>query len=172
MTQSRIVAFYSGEAPDDRGRSLADLQSQSLDQLEYNHDYIQWLFPLPERSSANPAAPLLSAADVRAFADSAELRDSLLRSLSVMLRFYGLELFEPSSGVEIRPGDTFAHRSQVWLTPYNHNFLRLTRMLRSLTLLGCGEHADALFQCLEGIYRGQHAVIGPETFRYWKTALS
>jgi hypothetical protein len=172
MSGSRIVAFYSGQAPDDRGRSLAELQAQSLDALEYNHDYIQWLFPLPERSSANPGAPLLSPADIRAFADSAALRGNLLRSLSAMLRFYGLELFESASGIEIRPADAFADRSRVWLTPYNHNFLRITRILRSLTLLACGEHADALFKCLEGIYREHHAVIGPETFRYWKTARS
>jgi hypothetical protein len=172
MTPSRIVAFYSGEAPDDRGRSLQDMQSQSLDQLEYNHDYIQWLFPLPERSGANPRAPLLSAPDIRAFADSAVLRDNLLRSLSVMLRFYGLELVESPGGLEVRPGDTFAQRSEVWLTPYNHNFLRITRILRSLTLLGCAEHAAALFKCLESIYREHHRVIGPETFRYWTAARS
>jgi hypothetical protein len=170
MTQSRITAFYSGEAPDDRGRSLAELQAQSLDALEHNHDYIQWLFPLTERSSANPRAPLLSAADIRAFAASAVLRGNLLRSLSVMLRYYGLELFEPADGIEIRPGDTFSQRSQVWLTPYNHNFLRITRILRSLTLLGCGEHAQALFRCMADVYRQHAGIIGPETFTYWQKA--
>ena len=55
MSSSRIVDFYAGVAPDHRGRSLAQLQSQSLSALETNHDYIQWLFPLPERSSAIPA---------------------------------------------------------------------------------------------------------------------
>jgi hypothetical protein len=170
MTQSRITRFYAGDGLDDRGRSLADLQAQSLDELEYNHDYIQWLFPLPERSSANPSAPLLTAADLAAFAASLALRDNLLRSLAVLLRFYGLELRDTPAGFEVRRAQTFAQRSKVWLTPYNHNFLRLTRILRSLSLLDCASHAAALFQCLEDIYRESHAIIGAETFRYWKSA--
>ena len=121
MTSSRIVSYYRGEGLDDRGRSLREMQAQSLDELEHNHDYIQWLFPLPERSSANPSAPRLSAADIAAFADDAALRENLLRSLS---------------------------------------------------LLGCAAYADALFACLEEIYREAHAIIGAQTFRYWQSARS
>ncbi|HEY6287985.1 MAG TPA: opioid growth factor receptor-related protein, partial [Nitrospiraceae bacterium] len=75
------------------------------DGLERTHDYIQWLFPLPERSSANPDAPLLSLADIRAFGESEELRSNLVRSLVVMLRFYGLEVSgEPAASRSIAVG--------------------------------------------------------------------
>jgi len=170
MVRSRITGFYLGETPDHRGRVLDDLHTQTLESLERNHDYIQWLFPLPEPSSANPDAPLLSASDVREFAGSEELRSNLVRSLIVMLRFYGLELVQSPAGPVIHRSDTFHLRSKEWLTPFNHNFLRLTRILRSLTLLGCKEYADALFRCLEEIYRENPAIIGEDTFRYWKTA--
>ena len=43
---------------------MDDLQTQTPEGLERTHDYIQWLFPLPERSSANPDAPRLSSADI------------------------------------------------------------------------------------------------------------
>lgn len=172
MTPSRIVSFYRGEGRDGRGRSLLDLQAQSLDELEYNHDYIQWLFPLLEGSSANPSAPRLSAEDIAAFANDAALRDNLLRSLGVMLRFYGLELRDELERIEVRRAQTFPQRRVVWLNPYNHNYLRLTRILRSLRLLGCAQYADALFACLEEIYREAHAIIGTETFRYWQSARS
>lgn len=170
MVRSRITGFYLGETPDHRGRVLDDLHTQTLEGLERTHDYIQWLFPLPERSSASPDAPILSASDIREFAGSEELRSNLLRSLMVMLQFYGMELVQITAGPEIHRTDTFHLRSKVWLTPFNHNFLRLTRILRSLTLLSCKEYADALFRCLEEIYRENPEIIGQDTFRYWKTA--
>jgi Opioid growth factor receptor (OGFr) conserved region len=170
MPRSRITDFYLGEMPDHRGRNLDDLHTQTLEGLELTHDYIQWLFPLPERSSANPDAPLLSASDIREFSQREELRSNLLRSLTVMLQFYGMELVPTPAGPEIHRSDTFHLRSKVWLTPFNHNFLRLSRILRSLTLLSCKEYADGLFRCLEEIYRENPAIIGQETFGYWKTA--
>jgi len=170
MACSQIRGFYLGQMPDQRGRVLCDLHAQTLESLERTHDYIQWLFPLPEPSSANPDAPLLCASDIDAFAESQELRGNLLRSLLVMLQFYGLELVLTAAGPEIHRSGTFHLRSKVWLTPSNHNFLRLTRILRSLTLLGCKEYADALLRCLDEIYRDNTAIIGQETYRYWKAA--
>ena len=170
MQNSRILDFYAGVAPDHRGRSLAQLQSQSLSALESNHDYIQWLFPLPERSSASAHAPILTPADIRAFEQSPALRGSLLQSFSAMLKFYGFELIDAADRLHVRRGHEFAARSAVWLTPFNHNYLRLTRILRSLKLLGCTGHAEALFACLQDVYREHADVIGEETFEYWKRA--
>jgi Opioid growth factor receptor (OGFr) conserved region len=171
MSQSRIISFYYGDASDHKGRSLDELQTQTLDGLERTHDYIQWLFPLPERSSANPDAPLISLAEIREFSEDEELRTHLVGSLLVMLRLFGLELVEVPGRLEIRRSEAFKERSEVWLTPFNHNLMRITRILRSLHLLGCGDHAKALLVCLEGIYRDYHTIIGQKTFQYWKTAL-
>ena len=60
MPTSPVVAFYRGEMPDSQGRRLADIQAWDDERLEIVHDYIQWLFPLPERSAFNPKAPLLA----------------------------------------------------------------------------------------------------------------
>jgi len=55
----RLVAFSEGSAPDDRGRFIGDVLRFDDEKLEDVHDFIQWLFPLPERSGANPLAPIL-----------------------------------------------------------------------------------------------------------------
>jgi hypothetical protein len=172
MSSSRIVDFYAGVAPDHRGRSLAQLQSQSLSALESNHDYIQWLFPLPERSSASTHAPILTPADTQAFKENAGLRSRLLASLSVMLKFYGFVSVDTADRLEVRRGPDFAARSEVWLTPFNHNYLRLTRILRALNLLGCAGHADALFVALQDVYREHAGKISEETFEYWQRAVT
>ena len=72
---ARIVGFYSGTAPDHRGRYLHEIQRWSDDQLEKVHDYIQWLFPLPEPSGFNLAAPVLSRESIQDFRARPDLQE-------------------------------------------------------------------------------------------------
>ena len=64
---SRIIEFYSGTEPDPRGRYLKEIQRWPDDRLEKFHDYIQWLFPLPEPSGFNVAAPVLNRESIEEF---------------------------------------------------------------------------------------------------------
>ena len=65
--ESRLVEFYAGRGTDFAGRRIEDIWRMSLDELEYNHDYIQWLFPLRERSGVQPDVPVLDDATILAF---------------------------------------------------------------------------------------------------------
>ena len=151
---SAIVDFYAGTGPDIRGRMQTDILAWDDAQLEAVHDYIQWLFPLPEPSAFNPDAPILTDADITAFHDRPELHSALCRSLSRMRQFYRLT-------------DTRAP----WLTQGNHNMLRITRILRSLNLLGLEHEAHVLFRDLEALYKaGGSRAIGAETLAYWRHA--
>ena len=60
-----LLRFYRLEGADARGRTLAEIWSWDAARLEGVHDYIQWLFPLPEPSAFNPQAPILTEADDR-----------------------------------------------------------------------------------------------------------
>ena len=51
---SQLVNFYLGDAPDNQGRMIDEILSWKDEQLEDVHDYIQWLFPLKERSAFTP----------------------------------------------------------------------------------------------------------------------
>ncbi len=156
---SAILRFYRQLGPDDRGRSLADIQAWDDGRLEAVHDYIQWLFPLPDASAFNPGAPILSDEDIAAFRSDAGLRRALLASLARMRRFYGLA------------GDPA--RQAAWLTPGDHNMLRLSRILRCLHLLGLEDAAAALLRELEALYQaGAGRAIGPVTLGYWRRAVA
>jgi hypothetical protein len=165
----RILAFYEGRASDDRGRFRDEILRFDDRQLEEIHDFIQWLFPLPERSGANPSAPRLDDAAIAAFRARPELREALRRSLDRMLTFYGLEW----SGERIVEGPFFPGQSN-WLHPGNHNHLRLTRILRSLRLLGEAQAAQTLFDVLSDIYREERRTgrnrISRRSFQFWKSA--
>lgn len=170
MPHDPIVAFHEGSAGDHRGRMLAEIQSWDSEQLEQVHDYIQWLFPLIEPSPVNPLAPTIRAATREAFANRPELRASLRRSFLRMLGFYGLEWREG----EVVKSAGFADAAWNWLSPGNHNHLRITRILKCLMLLGLAEEARAFHRCLDAIddeeQRSGRRRITRATARFWSEA--
>jgi hypothetical protein len=170
----QLLRFYSGAEPDSRGRRLTEVQNWSDEELERNHDYIQWLFPLDEPSGFNVNAPILDASTVHEFDSREELRRNLRTSLLRMLSFYGMELLHSHPPRVVRAA-SFAERSLNWMTPSNHNHLRMTRILKSLRLLGLEAEAVALFECLADIYREEAAKadrgISEETLQFWWSAV-
>ena len=173
MASDPIVSFYSGGV-DDRGRRLDEILGWSDERLESVHDYIQWVFPTTTASGVNPHAPLVTSATVVEFA-APDMRDRLRRALDRMLRFYGLTRSTDAAGrtvIGIDP-ERFRSRSEDWLTPGNHNHLRLTRIMQSLAALGLEREARALQRCLvRDIAEGPgRARVTPDTLRYWGEAL-
>lgn len=170
----RILAFYRLEAPDARGRMLHEIWQWDRHRLESVHDYIQWLFPLAAPSAFNPDAPLLTEGTMAAFRDDALLKQRLVRSLELMLAFYGLALQpgDRAAGVEPRIVESheFARAGREWLRPGDHNHLRLTRILTSLRLLDLRSFSTALFDCLLGIHRAHPGAISEATVEYWRRA--
>ena len=165
---SALVCFYRGSDGDHRGRRIDDILSWNDQALESVHDYIQWLFPLDEPSAFNVSAPLVTIADREAFRTDPTLANNLRRSFDRMLAFYGLELVDE----QVRRGTNWTERSEVWLHPHNHNYLRLTRILKSLKLLGQPDLAQALGEALLSEYRRSPDRVGATTADYWKAAVS
>jgi hypothetical protein len=91
---SRLVDFYRGEASDDQRRRLEDLWAWGDEQWEDVHDFIQWLFPLPEASGFNFYAPMLTDEDIATFRGDERLRVNVRRSFGRFLAFVGLVLNE------------------------------------------------------------------------------
>jgi len=166
-----LLRFYRLEGPDSHGRMLPEIWAWDAARLEGVHDYIQWLFPLPEPSAFNPKAPILTPETIAAFRADAQLRERLLRSLALMLDFYGLALDSVGNGATwIEPAPGFAAKSRGWLHAGDHNHLRLTRILTSLRLLGRDDHSQALYRCLAGIAGDHPHAISATTLDYWRKA--
>jgi len=165
---SRLLDFYRGQANDVEGRFLKDIWTWDDDKLEAVHDFIQWLFPLPEPSQFNSDAPLLTEQDIAAFKSDPILQANLMKSYERILGFLGLTL---AAGGKVVEGANFSARiPDVWAFP-NHNWLRITRILRCLTLLGMSAQAQALFDRLGAFYHGRRFPIPANTFRYWTEAV-
>ena len=122
------------------------------------------LFPLPEPSHFNARAPLLDDAALARFRTDDVIRENLLRSFRLMLRFYGFKEDEKTG--EVVEAENFGERGEEWLWPRNHNHLRITRILRCLTLCGLRDRAAAFLKCLLAL-PGQERIT-EESWRYWR----
>ena len=119
---TEIVGFLEGKTPDHRGRILAMLLQQTDHQAETTHDYIQWLFPLDEPSRSVNGAPVLTELEIDEIRGSSLAQANLARSARWFLGFL--------------------ERNNHWITKYNHNHLRITRVIKSLRLLASDKAAD------------------------------
>lgn len=169
---SQLVQFYLGQGPDNQGRMIDEILSWRDEQLEDVHDYIQWLFPLTEKSAFNSSAPVLSEADITTFRSNPKANQKLLLSLARLIDFYGFMATWEGGTYRIVKSKYFQQKSRNWLTKYNHNFLRITRVLKALVLLGAEKHAKVFLTSLEDVYKDNSQVIGQETLRYWREAVN
>jgi hypothetical protein len=137
--------------------------------LENSHNYIQWLFPLGERSEYYYDAPCITTQFIKKYAADGSIQDNMRKSLNLMLGFYGFVL----SGPSIQLSDDFGARSAGWITEQNHNYLRITRILKSLKIFGLESEALGLFNILDRVYKEYNSTgfISAETYGYWVRAV-
>lgn len=147
---SAIVRFLLGEGRDAAGRTLGKVLAMDNAQLERRHDYVQWLFPLPEASSALPGAPVLSADDVMQIRSSDIAATNLRAAAARMRDFYA--------------------RTRHWLVPADHNHLRITRIIKSLRLLVNDAEADAFKATILDMVRFSGAKISAKSMDFWASA--
>lgn len=149
-----FMEFYRGTGQDKKGRTLEDILSWDDARLESGHNYIQWLFPSDQPSQFNNEAPHFSQALAEDFKNDPLIMANFFRSFSVFLRFLGL-LYDEETKSVFRT-EVFMKKAKNWLkastTGPNHNWLRCSRVLHCLKLLGELEKRDAFYEALEQIY--------------------
>jgi hypothetical protein len=170
-----IIEYYLGKTGDHLGRTLGTTLNQSDRWLEDTHDYIQWLFPLFVASRFNPQAPILSDSARSQFLDpdhrnQAQLQANLALSVSRMICFYGYQRSATDLN-NIIPAPNWEERTPYWLTPDNHNHLRITRILRSTTLLGQNYIARQLLQQLETAATRLPGAVSRQSLELWQEAV-
>ncbi|KAL3428143.1 hypothetical protein PVAG01_01652 [Phlyctema vagabunda] len=188
-----IIAFYKG-GTDDYGRTLDQILAWSDRELEMCHNYIQRVFPLPEESGVSWSAPIITREVFDAFRADPKLRDQLHRSYKRLAEFYGFKIVkgkdippdsrsEDDADVKVidpeqeylitQPPEIFARNSESWLTPFDHNHLRITRIIRCLRVLGLEAEAkdfhQALWRCSRRPRKGKE--VSQRTIGYWDRAL-
>lgn len=152
MLEELLTLFLQGTRPDSQGRLHADILNFSDEELEEVHDYIQWLFPLREKSMAVPGSPVVESEEmVERLRNDTEVRANMLHALARMKRFYT--------------------DNDHWLAQGDHNHLRITRILKSLCLLGLRDEAIKFHNfILQRVESAQP--VTQESLAYWEQSVS
>ena len=104
-----------------------------------------------------------------AFLTDVQLQMNLMASLHRTLRFLGLTMTDAG---EIAPAENWPLRKRHWFVRDTHNSLRVTRMIKSLALLGLQAEARALQAAVLRLCREDPDTgIGPRTQAFWQAAL-
>ena len=126
------------------------------EELMDTHDFIQWLFPLTEPSQFNVAAPILTEKQIHLFREDRRLQRNLVSSFQRFMRVFGLQ-YTHGEIQQVVERDIWMH--------LNHNWLRFTRILRSLTILGRPDEAMAFLRFLE------RKIGNVDSMIYWRRAV-
>jgi hypothetical protein len=158
--------FYEGRRSicvKGRMMTVEDLHERmGFDALEESHSFIQWIFPSDEASRFNHDSVVLSAADASAIAGRIVPALRVKESLTMMLEFYGFEHY--SDGVRVRDRQRLQH-----LVRNTHNWMRISRILRSLVLLGLSCYAKAFLCALEdAVAQGDLAPCQSSCDNFWR----
>ena len=148
--ENGVLGFLNGTAADIHGRTFDDVMAFSDEQIEHTHNFIQWLFPLPEPSLSVPGSPCISDAEITSIKDSRAAVANLNMAADWYLNFLA--------------------RNQHWIKAYDHNHLRITRVIKSLRLL-LGDEAADQFKAAASKLSGEGLnLISERTMQFWEKA--
>jgi len=170
-----ILILFLGTGADHLDRKLSQIAQKSDRWLEETHDYIQWLFPLYAGSQFNPHAPVLTDDMRGAFTDASHSDHAVVQrnfgsAIYRMLVFYGYSV-TPVAPDDVSATGEWSEKADNWLTKGNHNFMRLTRILRSMVLLGREPLARSFHCCLIAAARAHPKIISQRKADFWKEAV-
>lgn len=166
------VAFLNGTGTDAIGRTVYDYRNFSTEKWEDCHNHIQWAFPSHIPSDFNPNAPIVNMEDLY----NGLSGTGLFNVKELATQYLGTIGFVFNDDKWVI--DPESDRLAVWLTPRNHNFQRITRLLNLLFWVDKDMADDvlkAVFQITEGKlysikYEGDIVaipVVNADTLRYW-----
>lgn len=147
----RIHDFLRRQGRDGSGRSLAEVVGFDDGRIEAVHDFIQWLFPLAETSRAVAGSPALDETQAPAIRADPQALAGFRAGLQRMARFHA--------------------ETDGWLNGFDHNHLRITRIVTATrNLLGQVE-AETFHRAVVSRNAAAGSPVNRESLRYWEQAL-
>ena len=167
---SGVLQFFIGKGVDSRGRTHRDIAAFGQNELENSHDYIQWLWPLHEPSAYAVGAPILTPAMASSLAESDIAHARFVEAISIFRNFLGVAIVVDADivALPLHVDGASSARIAMWAHEGDHNCLRITRILRSLRLVGMDQEAKAFYRDVSAV--GRAAGLSPRTLSYWRRA--
>lgn len=142
--------FLRNEEPDFKGRFLNDIWKYTDEEIEYNHDFIQLIFPLNKPSKA-----VFNNLYLKSIEEIDMLKhDHLVQKNIIESRNWFIN---------------FLKNNNQWKSYSDHNQLRITRVIECLRLLISDKEANNFYSEILDIV-GQYPKINATTLKFWKDA--
>jgi len=147
-----IENFLTNNEPDFKNRFLKDIWNFSDEDIEHTHDFIQLLFPLNEKSSAVSNGIYLDSNEaVQSIKANKLATENIVKSSKWFLLFLA--------------------RNSHWKRKYDHNYLRVTRIIKSLRLLVSDQEANKFYELfMQLVDENLKLKINSITLNYWENA--
>jgi hypothetical protein len=146
-----VVTFLQEQSAGPSGLMLKEILTYNDEQLEREHNYIQWLFPLMEESQQVHDAPVLTKEEISVLINDDLAIQNQVKAVERMLQFY--------------------RDTNHWLTMMDHNHLRITRILKSVRLLQSLPAAEAIYNTLMERVHEAGDPIQSKNLAYWTDAV-
>ncbi len=143
--------FVQNKGTNLKGETYAEVLEYDNEKMETDHEYIQWIFPTNRPSEAVEGAPCLSNEEVLELRGNKVVTNNLMEGVARMQEFYS--------------------HNTLWLREYDHNHLRITRIITSLNILVGKEEAQDFYVFIMNIIKKKNATINEESLKYWKKAI-
>ena len=142
--------FLTNQANDFKGRNLDLIWQYSDAEIENNHDFIQLIFPTNKQSQNSFHGYFLdNELLIDKLKNNEAVRENVMKSAAWFLGFLS--------------------RNTSWISGYDHNQLRITRVIESLRLLVSDEAANEFFQSILSLVKDP-SLINPATIKFWEEA--
>jgi hypothetical protein len=126
-----ILRFFLGERVHPGGKTIHEILNLNGPRIGPTGGVIQWLFPLATPSTHVPSAPALSPSELKVLSVEPKLRELYLVGANRFLELFGIAVHGSSGSIE-----PDFNTKKKWMYPSYHAFMPITRILRSLKLLG------------------------------------
>lgn len=127
------INFLLGIGTDQKGRTVHDYYTFTPEKWEECHDHIQWAFPTDIPSQFNDNAPVISidAIEMGLFngLNSKQMETIHTNITTLYMKYFSSIGFDP----KLFPGQYVSDNDI--RTPDNHNFRRLSRVMRSMAIM-------------------------------------
>ena len=155
-----LIRFFRNEQPDNRDRYHKDILLFTNEEIEYEHNFIQWIFPTIEKSRFNSDAPVIDESFSERFQKDELAKSNYCKSCQLYLNYIGFCCDGQGKIKSIKP-------KRIYELP-SHNYLRITRMLNSLNQVENNTCSANLYQALMKEVRTDSNKIDERTIKYWK----
>jgi len=143
--------FLSNGGVDFEGRTLEMIWSFTDEEIESTHDFVQIIFPLDKPSQSTFHGNYLDSNElVNKIKDSSIAKENILKSSKWYFSFLKRNIW-------------------LWNRKYDHNQLRITRVIECLRLLSSDSEADKFYKDILKIIKDNNK-INETSLNFWKNA--